>query len=390
MEKQVELGKEIIKKLNSLGYDAYFVGGFVRDRLLGIESDDIDITTNALPSQVEEIFLKTKATGKKYGTVTVYLDKYSFEVTTYRVDTEYLNHRKPESVIFSNNLQEDLLRRDFTINAFAMDACEEIHDYFAGKEDLSNKIIRAIGEPDKRFHEDALRIMRAVRFVAQLGFDIEEKTLKSAANNIHLLGKIANERIIQEMKKTFNNKYNKRAIAYFNKIGLAQVFPEFRKSLTVYTESDIELDFLQFFALSLYLVEEDIPDNWRFSNKEKALVNKYIELIEVTENDCYNPMIIYRLGKDIPLKANKISQVMNGSNNQVDLIEKIYQDLPIKKTCDLKFKGQDILELTEIRNAEVIGEIIDELEYQVINRQVKNDYFELKALADKLMENLNG
>ncbi len=390
MEKHIELGKEILRKLNNLGYEAYFVGGFVRDRLLGLSSEDIDITTNALPDQVEEIFENTKATGKKYGTVTVFLGKHSFEVTTYRIDTEYLNHRQPESVVFSSNLQEDLLRRDFTINAFAMDVNEEIYDYFSGKEDLSNKIIRAIGEPDKRFKEDALRIMRAVRFVAQLGFDIEEKTLKSAKKNMNLLGKIANERIIQEMRKIFNNKFNKRAIAYFNKIGLSTVFPEFAKSLKIYTETDVELDFTQFFALSLYLIEEDIPDNWRFSNKEKALIDKYIELIEVTENDYYNPMIIYRLGKEIPLKANKISQAINISNNQEDLIERIYQDLPIKKTCDLKFKGQDILELTDIKNAEIIGEIIDELEYQVINKQVKNDYQELKALADRIMENLNG
>jgi tRNA nucleotidyltransferase (CCA-adding enzyme) len=390
VEKLFDLGKEVLRKLNSLGYVAYFVGGFVRDRLLGIETLDIDITTNALPEEIEKIFEKTKATGLKYGTVTVYIAGESFEVTTFRVDQLYLNHRKPEKVVFSKKLEEDLKRRDFTINAFAMDIDEKIYDYFNGLDDLKKKIIRAIGDPSLRFKEDALRIMRAIRFVSKLGFEIEEKTLDSMRYNVNLLGKIANERIVQEMKKIFNNPCDKEATFYLEKIDIDQVFPEFKKALKIYNSSEKTLDFLQFFALALYLSDQEIPDYWRFSNKEKAVINKYIELVEVTKNDYFNPMIIYRLGKEISLKANQVSQVIDKNNDQEKLINAIYDNLPIHKTCELKFKGQDILELTDIKNAEIIGEIIDELEYQVINKQIENDYEQLKAVADRLMENLDG
>jgi len=322
--------------------------------------------------------------------VTVFMDGFLVEVTTFRTEKDYVNYRKPKQVNFSTNLHEDLKRRDFTINALAMDYHEKVVDLFDGIHDINRRLIRAIGNPDERFNEDALRILRALRFVAKLDFAIEKETINSMKKNVMLISKLANERVVDELKKIFSYNYSKEAVKYMERINLQFAFNEFSLGIGRYIKSDISLDFLGFMAMSLFLKGIDIPDNWRLSKKEITLISKCIELISVTENDYYNPLLVYRLGKDICLYANKISQVINPMNNQEDLIVEIFEKLPIKKTCDLLFKGQDILELTKIKNAEVIGEIIQELEYQVINNNIENDYHILRSYAEYLMEKYNG
>ncbi|XMB71903.1 CCA tRNA nucleotidyltransferase [Mycoplasmatota bacterium WC30] len=386
-----EKGREIVKKLLDLDYQAFFVGGFVRDYLLGIEPSDVDITTNALPKEIQKIFAKTKATGIKYGTISVYEDDFNYEVTTFRADMNYIDHRRPERVVFSEEIEEDLKRRDFTINALAMNYYGEITDLFSGKSDLEQKLIRAIGDPDLRFKEDALRILRAFRFVSKLDFDIESKTLDSINKNIHLLSKISNERILGEFKKIIDYPHHKKALAMLYESKVSEVFPELEAGLRLLNSlKKFEINYLEFFALCLYCANLDIPTTWRFSNKEKAYINKIVELVQVTENDTYNEMIIYRLGKDIPLMANKVSCLINPENNQEDLINDIYESLPIYKTCDLKFKGQDILELTTLKNAEIIGEIIDDITYQIITNNLENKYEDIKQYTLNLMESKYG
>lgn len=381
-----EKGKAIIKELLDRGYQAFFVGGFVRDYLLGIKPNDIDITTDALPSEIQRIFPKTKATGLRYGTISVFVDDLVYELTTFRSDQNYLNHRKPESVVFSKELAEDLKRRDFTINALAMDAFGDITDLFSGKQDLEKKRIKAIGNPDQRFDEDALRMLRAFRFVAKLGFNIEINTFTSIQKNIELLKEISNERILIEIKKIFAYPYNNKAMKLLGKSNIHLAFSELDKGLKLLASKDsFNLHYLEFFSLCFYLEDIDIPNYWRFSNKEKAYINKIIELVTVTENDCYNEMIIYRLGKEIPLMANRVSKLLNPKNDQAKLIESIYEALPIRKTCDLKFKGQDILELTTLRNAEIIGDIIDDITYQVITNKLNNNYEDIKSYTLELM-----
>lgn len=192
---------EIIDKLNKHGYEAYIVGGCVRDMLLGREPGDWDITTSALPWQVKKVFRRTVDTGIKHGTVTVLMGKAGYEVTTYRIDGEYLDGRHPDSVSFTPDLREDLKRRDFTINAMAYNSREGIVDEFGGREDLKAGIIRCVGNAQDRFLEDALRILRAIRFSAQLGFAVEEKTYEAiraiAPNLVH----VSKERSQAELTK---------------------------------------------------------------------------------------------------------------------------------------------------------------------------------------------
>jgi tRNA nucleotidyltransferase (CCA-adding enzyme) len=192
----------IIETLHQAGFEGFAVGGCVRDTFLGRVPDDWDITTNARPQQVKKLFSRTIDTGLQHGTVTVLINKTGYEITTYRIDGEYLDGRHPESVEFSNNLVEDLKRRDFTINAMAYNDTSGLVDEFDGLGDLERKVIRCVGNPKERFTEDALRMMRAVRFSAQLGFEIEEKTAAAIREMSESITKISAERIQVELVKT--------------------------------------------------------------------------------------------------------------------------------------------------------------------------------------------
>ncbi|MBQ7875830.1 MAG: HD domain-containing protein [Clostridia bacterium] len=213
--------KSVAEKLNISGFEAYFVGGCVRDALMGICPHDFDITTNASPGEIKSVFsdFKTILTGEKHGTVTVVSEGENIEVTTYRIDGEYTDSRHPEKVCFTKNIEDDLARRDFTMNAIAYRDC--FVDPYEGKRDIENKIIRTVGDADKRFKEDALRIMRALRFAATLGFEIEEKTGLSIHKNAYLLKNISVERIYTEFSKLIMGKYaEKILIEYADVIGI--------------------------------------------------------------------------------------------------------------------------------------------------------------------------
>lgn len=210
----------IIEKLYENGHTAGVVGGSVRDFLIGREIFDYDITTSAKPSEVKYIFrdFRTVDTGIQHGTVTVIIDGTPFEVTTYRLDGNYLDSRHPESVTFTNALAEDLKRRDFTVNAICYNDKDGYIDLFDGIDDLNSKIIRAVGDPEQRFTEDALRIMRAIRFSSQLGFDIEENTAKALRTLAPTITKISRERILQEWKKLLAGKNAYPVIAEYRDI----------------------------------------------------------------------------------------------------------------------------------------------------------------------------
>jgi tRNA nucleotidyltransferase (CCA-adding enzyme) len=214
-----EAAGKIIEQLNTNGFEAYVVGGCVRDSLLFRTPEDWDITTSAKPEQVKEIFPRTVDTGIQHGTVTVLMDGGTYEVTTYRIDGEYEDGRHPKSVEFTGNLVEDLKRRDFTINAMAYSDREGLVDAFDGRQDLEEKIIRCVGNAKDRFTEDALRILRAIRFSAQLGFDIEEETRKAIAVIAPNMEKVSKERIQVELTKLLlSNNPERMGAVYDNDI----------------------------------------------------------------------------------------------------------------------------------------------------------------------------
>ncbi|MBQ7962598.1 MAG: HD domain-containing protein [Clostridia bacterium] len=236
----INIPKDVENVLNILtenGHKAYVVGGCVRDSLMGREPDDWDVTTDASPKRIKELFssFRTVDTGIEHGTVLIVSGKTPVEATTFRIDGEYSDNRHPDSVTFTKHVEDDLARRDFTINAMAYNHKDGIIDPFGGKNDLENKIIRSVGAPDRRFNEDALRIMRAVRFSSVLGFTIEENTAESIIKNENLLGSIAAERLTKELLKLLcgDNVYD--------------VLTKFRSVIGVFIpELKLEFDFAQY------------------------------------------------------------------------------------------------------------------------------------------------
>lgn len=222
--------KKALELLHSNGYEAYVVGGSVRDMLMGNNAHDFDITTSATPDQMKTVFdgYYTVDTGIKHGTITFVYEKEPIEITTYRIDGDYKDSRHPESVEFTTKLENDLSRRDFTINALVYNDNEGIIDLFGGQNDIKNKIIKAIGNPKKRFEEDALRILRGVRFASQLGFEIEKDTKKAMVECAHLLHNISCERINTELTKFLLGKNVKKALLDNYEI-IGEIIPQIKE-----------------------------------------------------------------------------------------------------------------------------------------------------------------
>lgn len=230
MRFETDSGAEsIISRLEEAGFSAYIVGGAVRDTLMGKHPHDFDIATSALPVQVKSLFRKTVDTGIKHGTVTVIENRVGYEVTTFRSEGSYLDGRHPDKVSFITDIKEDLERRDFTINAMAYSPTRGLCDYHGGAKDIENKIVRCVGEPEKRFGEDALRMLRAVRFSVVLGFEIEEGTKNAIKKCASLIKKVSAERIRDEINKILLSD-NPEKIAVLHEVGLLKyIIPELER-----------------------------------------------------------------------------------------------------------------------------------------------------------------
>ena len=227
--------KYIIDTFYKNNYEAYMVGGCVRDCILGLSPKDYDITTSATPEITQSLFKKTIPTGLDHGTVTVVIEHEGFEVTTYRTEGKYIDNRRPESVSFVSDIKEDLSRRDFTINAFAYNEQSGLVDYFDGLNDLNNKIIRAVGEPNSRFQEDALRMLRAIRFSSQLDFSIEDKTLSAIKENCDLIKNISVERIRDELCKILMTPNASKGLTLLKDTGILEIILPEIYNLVEYT-----------------------------------------------------------------------------------------------------------------------------------------------------------
>ena len=223
---------EILNRLTAAGFQAYAVGGCVRDSILGTVPGDWDICTSALPEETEACFsdLRVVETGLKHGTVTVIFQGVPYEITTFRSDGNYLDHRRPQQVSFVRTLKEDLLRRDFTINAMAVGLDGEIQDPFGGRQDLTDGIIRCVGDPDTRFTEDALRILRGLRFASRLGFSIAPETAAAMERNKNLLSYVSGERIYKELTGILIGTYAQSVLEQYGGV-LAAVLPEIQPSM---------------------------------------------------------------------------------------------------------------------------------------------------------------
>ena len=389
----------IIKTLNDHDHQAFAVGGCVRDMYLGIEPNDWDIATSALPGQVKQIFPKTFDTGIEHGTVTVLFGKSGYEVTTYRIDGEYLDNRRPAEVVFTDNLTEDVKRRDFTINAMAYHPETGLVDPFGGLDDINNKIIRCVGDPNDRFKEDGLRMIRAVRFAAVTGFEIEKKTRNAIYNNAGLIQNISKERIRDEFVKivTAGNPRHLSVLADSRLAGyISKEFGDYLTQQSVEIINDLlkcdkslVLCFSIFFR---FLSTEDVKKMMRFFRFDNITI-KYVSvriawLDKLIDNDDYSVRktlsIIGQTALDDILYLKKI--VNSETSKQIaalnDKKNRVIRNADCISLKSLAVTGADILEHTEYRGKQ-IGDVLAYLLEIVLRNPDKNNKEELIKFARK-------
>lgn len=419
----------IIDTLNSHGYQAYIVGGCVRDSIMGRKPSDWDIATNAVPAEVKSIFKNTVDTGIKHGTVMIVLGKGSYEVTTYRVDGEYLDGRRPESVRFTSSIREDLSRRDFTINSIAFNPTKGIEDPYKGIDDINAKIIRAVGNPEERFHEDALRMLRAVRFSAQLGFQIEENTLRSIEQNSHLIRNISSERIRDELTRMLMSDNPFAFTLLMDTKLLKYTLPEFENCFltvqnnpyhvynvaihTLNSVANIEKDKVLRWTMLLHDIGKPsvkttdknsidhfynhpmqsvrlakyILNRLRFDNKS---TNRILRLVRYHDIDLRPDAkairkAIHKTGDDIfpdllkVIKADKKAQnpkFFEERAKMIDEIKEIYEDIKSKGQCtslkELAINGHDLISLGFKQGKEINKTLNILLEKVIDNPELNN------------------
>ncbi len=335
--------KKVMDTLNKNGYDAYVVGGAVRDALLGQCPDDWDVATNGLTEDVKKCFDRHFDTGIKHGTITVLMGEHTVEVTTYRIDGEYKDNRRPESVDFTQNLREDLKRRDFTINAMAYNDIEGLVDLYGGMEDLKNKIIRCVGDADTRFNEDALRIMRAIRFAVKLGFAIDSETLDSIKANCRLLENISGERIQTELVKMLETRDDLHLL--FESDVANVILPKLNfedVKLNVPCDRELKLSAL------LYNVEDagEFFNRLKFDNKTRRNVIGILQCCRenVEETDYGVKTILNKYGEEIFKKSLEIMQCYGKNPKRT---REIFNRVKTQPYCTgaLAITGNDIIKL---------------------------------------------
>lgn len=431
----------IFEKLEDSGFECYAVGGCVRDILLGIKPHDLDFTTNATPDEILECFkdYKTFELGKKYGTISVMNNDEIYEITTYRVDGKYLDSRHPEKVEFSRNLQDDLSRRDFTINAMAMDKNGNVVDEFGGREDLERKLIRAVGNANERFNEDALRIFRALRFFCKLGFKIENNTSKAAKELAYLLKNVHPQRlrdeltalimtdtaadaiseykdiffcIIPELIKTYNfqqitthHRYDVfthtltalKFAPYDAEIRFALLFHDIGKPDCHTTDkagishfnghpaksADIAVEILKRFAFkSDFINKVRLLIKYHDKRFEKPRLHIKKLLSKLSESDFKKLLIIQRcdiLAQSEYLKSEKLAHITEIESE----FEEIIKEELCVKLCDLAVNGNDIVSLGA--KGKSVGVILNKLLILVIEEKISNSKEELLNRAVQLI-----
>ena len=361
--------KRVIQDLKRQGYEAYIVGGAVRDYILRQPLTDVDITTNAKPFQVAKLF-KTKPTGLKYGTVTVFMGTETYEVTTYRIDGEYVDGRHPEEVTYSESVIMDVARRDFTINGLLMTESDEIIDHVDGRKDIESKLIKTIGNPNDRFDEDALRMMRAFYFQSKLGFQIDRETREAISNLKDRLKDVSMERILAEMIKILQGKYLKMAFQSMITTGVSKVLPGLHQGIE-YTLTLDELPFVDVFFTLAFTLNGHVPSEWTFSNKHRHRYEIASKL--AIENKEIDAMMLYTYGIDLCLLANRVTYMLKRSKNKKVEIETLYQNLPIQSDLDLKLRATEIIKIANRKAGAWVKEIQTKMVVEVINRRLENN-----------------
>lgn len=383
MPKEFLDAKPIIDTIEAAGFEAYFVGGSVRDTLLGLPIHDVDIATSAYPEEVKKLFKRTVDTGIEHGTVMILDHGNGYETTTFRTESGYQDYRRPDSVQFVRSLKEDLNRRDFTINALALRHDGTIVDYFDGLTDLNERRIRAVGNPEHRFNEDALRMMRAVRFASQLNFEIEPETVAAIQHHGPLLTKIAVERIHVEFVKMLLGQWPAKGLAVFLETALFKYCPDFtnresqlramQHQLTKKMSSETAVWGLigTVFELNDQGITTLLKD-WKSANQlidDTKVICRAVQRIESGHMDAW---VSYQTGGTRLQIANEIATVLGKSTVDTAQLVSDYDQLPIKNKGELAISGRDLM-TAGVTPGPNLGKALNFLEHAVVLGELKNE-----------------
>lgn len=354
----LETAKQVLDIINMNGYKAYMVGGFVRDYLLGIESNDIDITTNATPKQLQGIFQDLDVSSLEYGSVTLMVNKIRFEITTFRKEVQYVDHRRPLEVEYIDDLYQDLQRRDFTINTICMDKNLEIIDFLNGREDLENKVVKTVGDANKKLEEDSLRILRAIRFSTNLGFDLDSNLKLAIDRNKHLLKTLSYHRKKQELDKVFASKNVKLGIDLL---------------LRFHLDKELELERLKDIKNTDSLISVwsvlNVVDIYPFNSSEKELITSINEVLNLNNLD---PRVLYDYG----LYVNSVAGAIKGMDKKK--ITEAYNHLKIHSKKELAITSAEIMKILKKEPGEYLTKIYQDIENQVLYGNLDNQNVKIK------------
>lgn len=350
---------DILTKIEETGSEAYLIGGYVREHILKNEPTlDVDITTSAKPKDIVELFKDNEVKLYEYGSVTFTKEKHSFDITTFRKDINYLNNRKPEKIEYISSLKEDIKRRDFTINTICLDKEENIIDYYDGMKDLKRKIIRSVKDPNKKMSEDALRILRAVRFATTYKFKLEPSLKDAIINNKDLVKELSYERKKEELSKIFCSKHKKYGLKLLKELKLLEPL-ELKNIDNVLLSNDL-------IGIWSTITDKD----YAFTKKEKELIEKVNYLLDKDIND---PFIMYKYGSYLISIASDLKKL------NVKKVSQNYDKLPIKGRNEIKITVEEICKILNKEPDNFIKEVMDTLEKEILLGNLINDNNQIKS-----------
>ncbi len=353
-----EVALNVLKQINNKGFDSYLVGGYPRDFYIGKESLDYDICTNAKPKELKEIFGESILPSEQYGSVSLITHGIRFEITTFRKDIKYINNRKPIEIEYINDLKDDLSRRDFTMNTMCIDVDGNLIDILNGRADIDNKIIKTVGNAEKKIYEDSLRILRAIRFATILNFELDDELRKAIVKYKYLLKSLSYYRKKEELDKIFSSSNIKYGIKLIKELGLID---------------DLELYNLDKIVPTTYLIgiwaQLNVLNIYYFNNVEKESIIKINELLTRNILDYNN---LYKYGLYISTIASEIKGI------DKNIVNDMYNSLYIYNKSEIKISANEVCEILNKKPGPFLKKIINDLEYKLVNKLLKNDKEELK------------
>lgn len=371
----------VLKKIKNAGFEAYFVGGSVRDALLNRPIHDVDIASSSYPEETKRIFERTIDVGIEHGTVLVLEDNHEYEVTTFRTEDIYVDYRRPSHVTFVRSLKEDLKRRDFTINALALDETGNVIDLFEGLNDLKHQILRAVGTTSERFTEDALRIMRGFRFQATLGFALDKDTFNAMKMCAPLLEKISVERTFIEFDKLLTAFYWRKGLKSLIASGATDYLPDMRSSQSqLETMFDVEADFKftsseqAWAALLMVLQVKNVKKflkHWKTSNEFQKRVEQIVMIYTIRQTHFLNKEECYRFELDLMIQAEEIRQA-RGLAVDFEKIYLTYNSLTIHDKHEIVVNGGLLIKKFGFKPGPALGQLLTEIEMAIVNGVLDN------------------